>query len=124
MRILLAILLILSFTTLTHSQTVSSLLKTLEPKDNIEEARDFIDALLRTALKAEGIEISKCIDEDVEIIEGVKKLVFLIQDGLVNHMEEILLEFINILVDIPSALVDCEKVPEEIKKFIKLIYIY
>ena len=117
MKYLLVVLLCLAFVSWTQAQTVSSLLKNLEIKDKLEDSRDFIDGLLRTSLGAEGVEISKWIDEDVEIIEEVEVLVAFIKDGIAKNMEDILLHFMNILIDTPSALVNCEKVPDEIYKF-------
>ena len=117
MKHLLILALILTFATWTKSQTVSNLLKDLDLRDRVKDTKDFIDAFLRTTIQAEGIEISGWIDDDTKVTEGAKKILSLIQDGLVHHLEEILVEFNKILVNVPSALTDCENKPMGTYKF-------
>ena len=81
------------------------------------EAKDFLEGFFNGTLRDKSVDINECIDDGTDIIEDVEKLVKDITGDLIDNLEEVFLDLIDILADIPPAVVECEKVPDEISKY-------
>ena len=84
--------------------------------DARQDTVEFLEGFFKGALKAEGAEVDDCLDDANHILDTVEKLVGEIED-ILSDPEQVILDFIDLLAEIPRSVVECKNLPEELSKF-------
>jgi hypothetical protein len=82
-----------------------------------QESTEFVEGFFKGSLRDDSADVIDCIDDANDIIDELEKIISDIKAGLLDNFEELFLDFIDLLAEIPRSVVQCEAVPADIVKY-------
>ena len=82
-----------------------------------EDAVEFIEGFFKGSLRDSAVDVNDCIEDVDEIIDELEKIMTDIESGILVNPEQVFLDFIDLLSEIPKSVVQCEIVPADLEKF-------
>lgn len=87
--------------------------------DPVVETIDFLKGFFKGALEDQSVEIETCIGDVSAIVTVIEKIIADVENNVFSHLEDLFLDFIDLLADIPISVQQCEISEEELAIFLQ-----
>lgn len=84
-------------------------------EDVVIDAEEFLEGFFKGALEDDSVEINDCITDATEVIEELEKIINDVKSGVTSDLENLFLDFIDLITDSVKSVALCESAPEELE---------
>jgi hypothetical protein len=85
--------------------------------DPAHEAIDFLEGFFKGALEDDSVEIEECLIDVETIVEAIETTIGHIENDPLSHLEDLFMDLIHLLADIPKSVSECEVSTDELAIF-------
>jgi hypothetical protein len=88
-----------------------------EKNADAQDMVDFLEAFFLSTLNEEATEINNCIDESIEVIFHIRRLIHDLKENFFEKIINVTKDLIAIVRDAKAAVKDCKQVPSHLGKY-------